>query len=300
MFELSGRAATRYGFTLYRENPIAFRDASLIYPLFGALFAAVFAEPFSSALAFVFRSIGVQSAIQAGLVAAYAFIGFLWLLMLPAYPLLSAMLDRVMVKGRVDGSWLAAVREGDVDLRTNFVRAASLLISCAPFAVFVAAAMAATGPSTAPIARIVIWFLAFPLSASTALYLSVRFSSAAAATFAERRIVFFDAWTRTSGRSWRIARTILAATSVIVVAHGIVFAVIGFGIFGVLSGCSGGGLSDFGELLRAPRTAIDADCLPVRPAMVLGAAIYGPVSTFLLALMFGPGAAAYLDWKSNS
>lgn len=219
---------------------------------------------------------GADAAASAGAIRFNPLLGALVAMLAEAFitSVIATGLFRLMLRPQERG--LLHLRMGVDELR---VLAVWILLSIASFLLLgVCAALVMAGRSISPAAALGAWLFVVVVG----IWLGLRFSLSAVATFAERRFAFRRAWRLTRGHSWPLLGMAVLSGTLIVLIGFVVF-LVAFVAMGVSVG--------FGDLMDA---LISADGREAHPGLYL-AQFLVQLALFpaFAVLMLAPWVVAY-------
>ena len=207
------------------------------------------------------------------------------------YALLNAAAARAML--RTDDRRLGYLRFGADELRQFLL----LLLTCAiVFGAMIGASvvigilMAFLGVAAKAFAGLAAMVLTFACGCA-ALYCWVRLSLAAPLTFDEGRVDLFGSWALTRGRFWK-----MFGTYVLVLALGVLVALLVLMISAAVAAVAGGGLEGAGQLFHPDMSSLAAYFTPVRIVLLL---VNTLASALILPLFLTPAPELYRQLRTQ-
>lgn len=289
MNRFSPSDAALEGFRITRENPRTFAwwaGASLLVSVVGAVITVNMPADVRHAL----ETLGAEETPDGRtLLDAFITASPLFLMGLALAAVMAAAVYRVIF--RHEDSRFGYLRLGLDELRLMlltivFYFLSVFLVAAAVFgAVILGAFGSMAGSAMAFIAGV--GGLVFLLGLT--LYVLVRLSLALPASFAERRIRFWESWTLTRGSFWPLLGAyMLAAICMIVV--GALALILFCAVAGIVLLMSGGQLSDLSAILHPDETSLSAYLQPGVIAYMIVGSIFSALSNAVIA---APGAVVY-------
>lgn len=278
------------GFRLTRERPLHVLLWGLVLVAGQAVGAAVLiASGQAGALAVMRRGAATpeeMNARLAELAPALPALAVAALVGLAAVSVVYTALLRTVL--RPEPSRTGALRLGGDEMRQF---ALSLALSAVGWLALLAAIMGAVIVVTplamaAGGAQPLITALAMALASAAVIYLLVRLSLAPARTFAEARFALFRAWPLTRGAFWPLLAAYVLAWALGLVVYTLASTVVGAG----WAAASGRGLAAATEVLQPDLSGWAA---AATPASLAGLVVNGLLNALMLAILAGPGPAAY-------
>lgn len=289
MTEFSPTDAALEGFRISRENPRAF--AQWVAVSFGvSVLGALVTVSMPARVRHAIETLGAEETpdLQTFL-AAFAAVSPLFLFGLIFQCMMAAAIYRLIF--RHDDSRYGYLRLGLDELRLMVLTVifgvfAILLLAGVTLVASVIAGLASMGGTGVAVR---VGAVAELVSIFVVAYVLVRLSLAPAATFAERRIRFFESWTLTHRQFWRLLGAYALALACIVVV-GLLALILFTAVAGAVVLIAGGQITDVSNIFNPDQTSLRAYLSPGVIAYMIVGSLF---QTLYFAVVAAPGAWIY-------
>jgi hypothetical protein len=289
MNRFSPSDAALEGFRVTRENPRTFAwwaGASFLVSVAGAIITVNMPADVRHAL----ETLGAEETPDGKtLLDAFITASPLFLMGLALGSIMAAAVYRVIF--RHEDSRFGYLRLGLDELRLMLLTVVFYFLSVflVAAAVFGAVILAAIGSFAGSGAAYIAGLGGLIFLLGLALFILVRLSLALPATFAEKRLRFWESWVLTRGSFWPLLGAYLLATICMIVV-GALALILFCAIAGAILLMTGGQLSDIAAILHPDETSIRAYLQPGVIAYMIVGSIFSALSNAVIA---APGAVVY-------